>query len=163
MDPFYLNLAKHEFSWKKWLSQFQDIPVIYHHAKYQERNSWKRMLRHFLKILLHKQNLQTKKEVKKSLKNSKFQARSFKYKYPLQLSLSLPQGFWLGGLGFQFLCHLIFLRKFGDRNKFVYMIQVASTNIQSKMKINGLLSESFTIFLRDFSFLTKIELILELS
>ena len=96
------------------------------------------------------------------------------------------------------------------------MIQVASINIQSKIKINGLLSESFTliqgfhqgcplslllcivgaevlaifidadrrikviqigdheikignfaddttIFLRDFSFLTKIELILELS
>ena len=104
------------------------------------------MLRHFLKIPLHKQNLQTKKEVKKSLKNSKYQARSFKYKYPLQLSLSLPRGFWLGGLGFQFLCDLIFLRKFGYRNKFVHMIQVASTNIQSKMKINGLLSESFTLF-----------------
>ena len=44
-----------------------------------------------------------------------------------------------------FLWDLIFLRKFGYRNKFIYMIQVASINIQTKIKINGLLIESFTL------------------
>ena len=58
---------------------------------------------------------------------------------------SLCQAFWLGGLRFQFLWDLIFLRKFGYRNKSIHVIQVASINIQSKIKINGLLSESFTI------------------
>ena len=36
-------------------------------------------------------------------------------------------------------------RKFSYRNKFIHMIQVAWTNIQSKIKINGLLSDSFTL------------------
>ena len=44
-----------------------------------------------------------------------------------------------------FLWDLIFLRKFGYRNKFIYMIQVASINIQTKIKISGLLIESFTL------------------
>ena len=50
----------------------------------------------------------------------------------------------MGGLGFQFLWDLIFLCKFSYRNKFIQKIQVASINFQSKIKINGLLSESFT-------------------
>ena len=45
---------------------------------------------------------------------------------------------------FSFSGYLVFLRKFGYRNKFIYMIQVASINIQSKIKTNGFLSESFT-------------------
>ena len=40
------------------------------------------------------------------------------------------------------------LRKFGYRNKFIHMIQVAYTNIQSKIKINSLLSETFTLMRR---------------
>ena len=139
----------------------------------------------------------------------------FKYTWqtPCSYLFSLSHGFWLGGLGFQFLWDLILLRKFGYRNKFIHMIQIASINMPSKIKINGLLSESFTfiqgfhqvcplsillcmivaevlvdgdmkikgiqigdhkikivnfaddttIFLRDFSCLTKTELILELS
>ena len=39
----------------------------------------------------------------------------------------------------------MFLRKFGNGNKFIHMIQVASINNQSKIKIAGLLSESFTL------------------
>ena len=34
---------------------------------------------------------------------------------------------------------------FGYRNKLIHVIQIASINIQSKIKINGLLSESFTL------------------
>ena len=40
------------------------------------------------------------------------------------------------------------LYKFGYRNKFILMIQVAYTNIQSKIKINGLLFEPYT-FMRE--------------
>ena len=59
------------------------------------------------------------------------------------ISLVFPR-LLTGGLRFKFLWDLIYLRKFGYRNKFIHMIQVASINIQSKMKINGLLSDSFT-------------------
>ena len=40
------------------------------------------------------------------------------------------------------------LHKFCYRYKIIHMIQVAYTNIQSKIKINGLLSEPFT-FMRE--------------
>ena len=33
------------------------------------------------------------------------------------------------------------LHKFGYRDKFIHMFQVAHTNIESKLKINGLLSD----------------------
>ena len=33
LGPFYPNLGKNEFSWKKELCQFLDIPIIYHCAK----------------------------------------------------------------------------------------------------------------------------------
>ena len=61
---------------------------------------------------------------------------------------SLSQSFWLGGLGFQFLWDLIFLSKVRYRNKLIQVIQVASINTQSKTKIIGLLSESFTLIQR---------------
>ena len=64
---------------------------------------------------------------------------------PYSYLVSLSQGFWLGGLRFQLLWDLFFLRKFGYRNKFIHMIQVASINIQSKIKINGLISDPFTL------------------
>ena len=40
---FYPNLGKNEFSWKKELCQFLDIPIIYHCAKNQKKllsNFW---------------------------------------------------------------------------------------------------------------------------
>ena len=37
------------------------------------------------------------------------------------------------------------LQKFGYGEKFIRMIKVAYTNIQSKIKINGLLSDPFTL------------------
>ena len=37
------------------------------------------------------------------------------------------------------------LQKFGYGEKFIRMIKVAYTDIQSKIKINGLLSDSFTL------------------
>ena len=64
---------------------------------------------------------------------------------PLRGRVSLSQGFLLGGLKFQFLWDLIFLRKFSYRNKFIQMNQVAYINIQPKIKINGLLSDSFAL------------------
>ena len=93
------------------------------------------------------QNLQTKNDTKKSLQKRKFQAISFKYtwKTPSSYLYRVFLGFWLGGLGFQFLWDLIFLLKFGYRNKFIHMIQVAFINIQSKTEINGLLSNYFTL------------------
>ena len=33
LGPFYQNLGKNEFSWKKEHCQFLDIPIIYQHAK----------------------------------------------------------------------------------------------------------------------------------
>ena len=30
LSPFCQNLGKNEFSWKKGLCQFLDIPIIYH-------------------------------------------------------------------------------------------------------------------------------------
>ena len=33
LDPFCPNLGKNEFSWKKGLCQFLDIPIIYYRAK----------------------------------------------------------------------------------------------------------------------------------
>ena len=41
------------------------------------------------------------------------------------------------------------LHKFGYGNKFMHMIQVAYTNIQSKIKINDLLSDPFTLMQGD--------------
>ena len=38
--PFCPTLGKNEFSWKKGLCQFLDIPIIYHRAKNQKRNYW---------------------------------------------------------------------------------------------------------------------------
>ena len=37
LGPFYPNLGKNEFSWKKELCQFLDIPIIYHCAKNQKK------------------------------------------------------------------------------------------------------------------------------
>ena len=37
------------------------------------------------------------------------------------------------------------VRKFGYRNQLIHMIQVAYTNIQFKIKINGPLYDSFTL------------------
>ena len=93
------------------------------------------------------QNLQTKNDAKKSLQKRKLQAISFKYtwKTPSSYLYRVFLGFWLGGLGFQFLWDLIFLLKFGYRNKFIHMIQVAFINIQSKTEINGLISNYFTL------------------
>ena len=42
LGPFRQNLGKNEFSWKKGLCQFLDIPVIYHCPKNQEK-----LLSHF--------------------------------------------------------------------------------------------------------------------
>ena len=36
LGPFCPNLDKNEFSWKKGLSQFSDIPITYHRAKTEE-------------------------------------------------------------------------------------------------------------------------------
>ena len=38
LSPFCPNLGKNEFSWKKGLCQFLDIPIIYHRAKNQKKN-----------------------------------------------------------------------------------------------------------------------------
>ena len=43
LGPFYPNLGKNEFSWKKELCQFLDIPIIYHCVKNQKKlfsNFW---------------------------------------------------------------------------------------------------------------------------
>ena len=40
---------------------------------------------------------------------------------------------------------IYFLQKFGYGDKFIQIIKVAITKIQSKIKINGLLSDPFTI------------------
>ena len=37
LGPFYPNLGKNEFSWKKQLYQFLDIPIIYHCTKNQQK------------------------------------------------------------------------------------------------------------------------------
>ena len=37
------------------------------------------------------------------------------------------------------------LQKFGCGDKFIQMIKVAFTNMQSKIKVNGLLSDPFTL------------------
>ena len=42
-----------------------------------------------------------------------------------------------------FICSALY--KFGYGSNFIHMIQVAYTNIQSKIKINGLLSDPFTL------------------
>ena len=39
------------------------------------------------------------------------------------------------------------LRKFGYGDKFIHMLKAAYTNIESKIKINGLLSDSLTLML----------------
>ena len=33
LDPFCANLGKNEFSWKKGLGKFLNIPIIYHCTK----------------------------------------------------------------------------------------------------------------------------------
>ena len=38
LDPFWPNLGKKEFSWKKELCQFLNTPIIYHRAKNQKKN-----------------------------------------------------------------------------------------------------------------------------
>ena len=43
LGPFHSYLGKNEFSWKKELCQFLDIPIIYHRVKNQKkllRNFW---------------------------------------------------------------------------------------------------------------------------
>ena len=43
LGPFYPNLRKNEFSWKRELCQFLDFPIIYHRAKNQKKllsNFW---------------------------------------------------------------------------------------------------------------------------
>ena len=52
---------------------------------------------------------------------------------------SFSQDIWQGEIEFHFLWCLIFLCKFGYRNILIHMIQNASTNIQSKLKVNDLL------------------------
>ena len=42
LGPFCQNLGKNEFSWKKGLCQFVDIPIIYHC-----NNNQKKLLNHF--------------------------------------------------------------------------------------------------------------------
>ena len=37
LGPFYPNLDKNKFSWKKELCQFLEIPIIYHCAKKLEK------------------------------------------------------------------------------------------------------------------------------
>ena len=37
MGPFCPNLGENEFSWKKGLCRFLDIPTIYHHAKNEKK------------------------------------------------------------------------------------------------------------------------------
>ena len=39
LGPFCQNLSKNEFSWKKGLCQFLDIPIIYHRAKNQKKTN----------------------------------------------------------------------------------------------------------------------------
>ena len=97
-----------------------------------QENTWISRLKRRLR------NLYSKENFKPDLSNT-FDKPPYSYLF------NLSQGFWLGGLGFEFICDLIFLRKFGYRHKFIHMIQVASINIQFKIKINGLLSEYFTL------------------
>ena len=42
LGPFYPNLNKNKFSWKKELCQFLEIPIIYHCAK-----NYKKLLSNF--------------------------------------------------------------------------------------------------------------------
>ena len=35
---FYPNVGKNKFSWKKWLCQFLNIPIIYHRQKSEKTN-----------------------------------------------------------------------------------------------------------------------------
>ena len=45
LHPFRPNLDKNEFSWKKGLYQFLNIPIIYHRAKSQKKlisHSWEK-------------------------------------------------------------------------------------------------------------------------
>ena len=37
LGPFCPNLGENEFSWKKGLCRFLDIPTIYHHAKNEKK------------------------------------------------------------------------------------------------------------------------------
>ena len=37
MGPFFFNFGENEFSWKKGLCRFLDIPTIYHHAKNEKK------------------------------------------------------------------------------------------------------------------------------
>ena len=37
LGPFFQDLGKNEFSWKKGLCQFLNIPIIYHHAENQKK------------------------------------------------------------------------------------------------------------------------------
>ena len=37
LGPFFPNLGKNEFSWKKGLCQFLDIPIIYHFNNNQKK------------------------------------------------------------------------------------------------------------------------------
>ena len=39
LGPFYPNLDKNKFTWKKRLCQFLDIPSMYHHAKNQDEQA----------------------------------------------------------------------------------------------------------------------------
>ena len=67
---------------------------------------------------------------------------SFKYNWQISCNdlFRLSQGFWQGGLRFNFLWDLIFLRRLGYIYKFIHLTQVVFSNIQSKIKINGFLS-----------------------
>ena len=59
----------------------------------------------------------------------------------LVISLDFFKAFDRGDFDFIFLA----LEKFGYSVKFIHMIKVCYNNIQSKIKINGLLSEPFTL------------------
>ena len=37
LGPYFPDLGKNEFSWKKVICQFLNIPIIYHHAKKSEK------------------------------------------------------------------------------------------------------------------------------
>ena len=61
----------------------------------------------------------------------------------IKTSLKYPQSLCFGRVDWDFISSD--LQKFGYGEKFIRMIKVAYTNTQSKIKINGLLSDPFTL------------------
>ena len=76
------------------------------------------------------------------------------YLYCTHSFCSLWHNWWVKETEYKSFCNtlkvdFIFsaLRKFGYGDKFIHMIKVAYTNIESKIKINGLLSDPLTLML----------------